>query len=214
MLASRPVPKCLPTVPAEGTLLGAVRSRGVAVEEPDAWKSLGHEGQQQPPRHVPRLRRSALCRSRAHRRCSQRARRPRGRGSPRTIGLCSTSIGEQVGFAVNNARLAQQARHAASLEERRRLARDMHDSISQSLYSLTLLGRGRFAQGGVGRPRVCQGNRSSACATRQMKRSARCGCSAIRASASRPESGRARARVAAATRRRGTPPRDLGVPQR
>lgn len=49
------------------------------------------------------------------------------------------SIGEQLGGAVENATLERQARQLAILEERRRLARDIHDSITQSLYSLTLL---------------------------------------------------------------------------
>ena len=130
--------KRLLTVPAEGTLLGAVRSRGVAVEEPDAWKSLGHEGDSslRGMFHayvgVPLVARGRIegvlsVLTPARTRISENDR------------ALLTSIGEQVGFAVNNARLAQQARHAASLEERRRLARDMHDSISQSLYSLTLL---------------------------------------------------------------------------
>ncbi len=54
-----------------------------------------------------------------------------------------TSIADQVGVAVENAWLHQQAERAAVVEERERLARDLHDSVTQSLYSLTL-----FAEAG------------------------------------------------------------------
>jgi nitrate/nitrite-specific signal transduction histidine kinase len=50
-----------------------------------------------------------------------------------------TSIGNQIGVAVENARLYEQAQQAAIIEERGRLARELHDSVTQSLYSLTLL---------------------------------------------------------------------------
>jgi signal transduction histidine kinase len=49
-----------------------------------------------------------------------------------------TSIGEQIGVAVENARLYNQSRRLAVAEERRRLARELHDAVTQSLYSLTL----------------------------------------------------------------------------
>jgi nitrate/nitrite-specific signal transduction histidine kinase len=50
-----------------------------------------------------------------------------------------TSIGNQIGVAVENARLYEQAQQSAIIEERSRLARELHDSVTQSLYSLTLL---------------------------------------------------------------------------
>ncbi len=40
--------------------------------------------------------------------------------------------------AIENARLYQRAQEAAVLEERSRLARDLHDSVSQQLFSMTL----------------------------------------------------------------------------
>lgn len=39
---------------------------------------------------------------------------------------------------IENARLARRAREAAVLEERNRLARDLHDSVTQQLFSMTL----------------------------------------------------------------------------
>ena len=52
------------------------------------------------------------------------------------------SIADQVGGVVENARLRHQAELAAVMEERERLARELHDSVTQSLYSLTLLAGG------------------------------------------------------------------------
>jgi len=44
----------------------------------------------------------------------------------------------QVAVAIENARLYQQAKQAAVLEERSRLARELHDSVSQALYGIGL----------------------------------------------------------------------------
>ena len=49
------------------------------------------------------------------------------------------SFGNQAALAIENARLRVQAEQAAILQERSRLARDLHDSVTQLLYSLTLL---------------------------------------------------------------------------
>ncbi len=49
------------------------------------------------------------------------------------------SIADQVGIAVENARLYRQAEQLATMRERQRLARELHDSVTQSLYSLVLM---------------------------------------------------------------------------
>jgi len=53
------------------------------------------------------------------------------------------AFSHQGALAIENARLRQQAQQAAVLEERSRLARELHDSVTQSLYSTTL-----FAEAG------------------------------------------------------------------
>ncbi|MBN1642778.1 MAG: GAF domain-containing protein [Anaerolineae bacterium] len=49
-----------------------------------------------------------------------------------------SAIGHQIGVAVENARLYDQAQQLAVIEERNRLARDLHDSVMQALYGVTL----------------------------------------------------------------------------
>ena len=49
-----------------------------------------------------------------------------------------TSIGHQVGVAVENGLLYKRAQQLAVLEERNRLARDLHDSVTQAVYGVTL----------------------------------------------------------------------------
>lgn len=47
---------------------------------------------------------------------------------------------DQAAIAIEHARLYQQVEHLAVVAERQRMAHDLHDSLSQALYSLTLYG--------------------------------------------------------------------------
>lgn len=49
------------------------------------------------------------------------------------------SVADQIGAAVENSRLRQKAEQLAVAEERARLARELHDAVTQSLYSMSLL---------------------------------------------------------------------------
>jgi signal transduction histidine kinase len=49
------------------------------------------------------------------------------------------SLANQVGLAVSAARMRQRLQEASLMEERQRLARDLHDSVTQSLYGLVTL---------------------------------------------------------------------------
>jgi signal transduction histidine kinase len=48
------------------------------------------------------------------------------------------SLADQAAVAIENARLYNQAQQYAVVEERNRLARELHDSVTQSLYGITL----------------------------------------------------------------------------
>jgi signal transduction histidine kinase len=49
-----------------------------------------------------------------------------------------TALAERAAAAVSNADLHERAQRSASLEERQRLARELHDSVSQALYGIAL----------------------------------------------------------------------------
>ena len=57
--------------------------------------------------------------------------------TPEEMSLLS-SIGRQIAVAVENARLYDQAEQSAAIAERHRLSRELHDSVTQSLYSVTM----------------------------------------------------------------------------
>lgn len=49
------------------------------------------------------------------------------------------AIGLQVGVAIENTRLLDRQKEAAAVEERQRLARDLHDAVTQTLFSASLI---------------------------------------------------------------------------
>ena len=51
----------------------------------------------------------------------------------------AVAFADQVALAIENAWLHEQVREAAVMEERARLARELHDSVTQALFSMTLL---------------------------------------------------------------------------
>ncbi len=50
----------------------------------------------------------------------------------------ASSVAHQAALAIESARLREQAEQSAAMAERSRLARELHDSVTQSLYSITL----------------------------------------------------------------------------
>jgi GAF domain-containing protein len=49
------------------------------------------------------------------------------------------SIAQRAGVAIHNARLFEQAQQVATAEERQRLARELHDAVTQTLFSASLI---------------------------------------------------------------------------
>lgn len=58
--------------------------------------------------------------------------------TPDQIAL-ATTFGDQVALAIENARLREKAEQAATLAERQRLARELHDAVTQTLFSANLI---------------------------------------------------------------------------
>jgi PAS domain S-box-containing protein len=50
-----------------------------------------------------------------------------------------TALGQRAAVAIRNARLYEQAQEAATLQERQRLARELHDAVTQTLFSTALI---------------------------------------------------------------------------
>jgi signal transduction histidine kinase len=60
------------------------------------------------------------------------------------------AIGQQIGVAVENANLYEQAQQLAIVKERNRLARDLHDSVTQAMYGISLYAEAATRQLGLG----------------------------------------------------------------
>jgi two-component system NarL family sensor kinase len=73
--------------------------------------------------------------------------------TPRELGLLTT-IASQVGVAIERARLAETSVGAARSEERARLARDLHDTLTQGLTAIALHVEAAMAALPPGRPDV------------------------------------------------------------
>ncbi len=50
-----------------------------------------------------------------------------------------TALAQRAAVAIQNAQLYEQAQHAAAVEERQRLARELHDAVTQTLFSSSLI---------------------------------------------------------------------------
>jgi signal transduction histidine kinase len=51
----------------------------------------------------------------------------------------ATAFADQVALAIESARFSEQAQQAAAMEERQRLARDLHDAVTQTLFSASMI---------------------------------------------------------------------------
>jgi signal transduction histidine kinase len=65
-------------------------------------------------------------------------KRELSRLSPEELSLLS-AIGQQIGVAMENARLYERAEQTAVTAERNRLARELHDAVTQTLFSANLI---------------------------------------------------------------------------
>jgi signal transduction histidine kinase len=64
--------------------------------------------------------------------------RPKGQPFGDEQRALARGVGDQLSVAISNARYFETTQEAAALEERHRIARDLHDSVSLALFSLTL----------------------------------------------------------------------------
>ena len=65
--------------------------------------------------------------------------------APEDVALVE-ALADQAALAIEHARLERRSRDAAVLEERARLARDLHDSVTQTVFSLSMLARAAQTQ--------------------------------------------------------------------
>ena len=70
----------------------------------------------------------------------------------------ASAFANQAAVAIENARLYRQAQTAAVAKERSRLARELHDSVTQALYGLTLYGGATHAALRAGKLEVAEKN--------------------------------------------------------
>ncbi len=85
----------------------------------------------------------------------------------------ATAIANQAAIAAENARLYRQAQEVAVLEERQRLARDLHDSVSQALFGVALATHNALSNWDkkpeLARERVLSANRLAKTAQAEMR---------------------------------------------
>jgi nitrate/nitrite-specific signal transduction histidine kinase len=70
--------------------------------------------------------------------------------------LIMQSLANQAGIALENARLYEEARQYAVLEERQRIARDLHDSVTQEIYGVTMFAEAASRMLSEGQPAEAQ----------------------------------------------------------
>ena len=95
------------------------------------WQALAREGWHQVIM-IP-----LVCRGELIGLLNLRARTPRMLGEQELKLL--TGIGSQIGIALENARLYREAGALAAMAERNRLAHDLHDSVTQTIFTVNLL---------------------------------------------------------------------------
>lgn len=95
------------------------------------WQALAREGWNQVVM-IP-----LVCRGELIGLLNLRARSPRSLGEQELHLL--TGIGSQIGIALENARLYREAGALAVMAERNRLAHDLHDSVTQTIFTVNLL---------------------------------------------------------------------------
>lgn len=132
-LSTGEAPRIPERIPVEGSPIGAavLRARPVLINAPDeTTKQLGWGPELASllavPLRVPEGMIGAL----------SVVNKPGG-FTPEDVRIISL-FADQAAIAIENARLSQQVEHLAVMEERQRLARELHDSVTQALYSVTL----------------------------------------------------------------------------